>query len=197
MTFPAPEFAWVFGAALLAGLVFACWHDLRTLRVPKPVSLALLAGGVLANLVRGAWVGADGAEAWSLGANGWAVGAADGFLFSLAGFAVGFAMFFVLWVFGVGGGGDVKLAAAVGAWVGPRWFFFVLVVALVAVTVLTVARIAVTVLSGKPGRGLRAKAVAWRLLSFSLPMTVGVAALLALLLAPLMGVQVRLAPAGG
>jgi prepilin peptidase CpaA len=192
MTFPAPEFAWAFGVALLAGLLVACWHDLRTLRVPKPVTLGLLAGGVVANLVRGAWVGAEGAEAWSLGANGSAVGAADGFLFSLAGFAVGFAMFFVLWVFGVGGGGDVKLAAAVGAWVGPKGFLFVTAVALVAVTVLTVVRIAGTVLSGKPGRGLKAKAAPWRLLSFSLPMTLGAAALLALIV-----FQVRFVPAGG
>lgn len=194
MTFPGPAFAWVFAALLLAGLLAACWHDLRTLRVPKPVSLGLLAGGVLMNLVRGAWVGADGAEAWSLGANGAAVGAADGFLFSLAGFAVGFGVFFVLWVFGVGGGGDVKLAAAVGAWVGPKLFLFVLGVALVAVTVLTVVRIAGTVLRGRPGQGLRAKAAPWRLLSFSLPMTLGVIALLALMVLP---IQVRFVPAGG
>lgn len=121
MTFPDPVFVWANAALLLAGLLVACWHDLRTLRVPKPVSLGLLAGGVLMNLVRGAWVGAKEGEAWTLGANGAAVGLADGFLFSLAGFAVGFGVFFVLWVFGVGGGGDVKLAAAVGTWVGPTW----------------------------------------------------------------------------
>ncbi|MFO0799776.1 MAG: A24 family peptidase [Gemmataceae bacterium] len=194
MTFPAPGFAWAFAALLLAGLSAACWHDLRTLRVPKPVTLGLLAGGVLMNLIRGAWVGADGAEAWSLGPNGAAVGALDGFLFSLAGFAVGFGVFFVLWVFGVGGGGDVKLAAAVGAWVGPKLFLFVLAVALVAVTVLTLARMTGALLRGRPGQGLRAKAAPWRLLSFSLPMTLGVIVLLVLMVLP---IQVRLVPAGG
>jgi Flp pilus assembly protein protease CpaA len=197
MTFPAAEFAWAYAALLMAGLAVACWHDLRTLRVPKAVTLGLLAGGVLMNLVRGAWVGSQGAQVWTLGPNGAAVGAIDGLLFSLAGFSIGFGLFFVLWVFGVGGGGDVKLAAAVGSWVGPLGLGLVLVVALAVVTVLTVVRIGLTVLSGKPGRGLKPKAAPWRLLSFSLPVTVGVAALLALYLMPVVGVQVRLAPAGG
>ena len=37
---------------------------------------------------------------------------------SLAGMATGFGILFVLWLIGGSGGGDVKLMAAVGAWVG-------------------------------------------------------------------------------
>lgn len=43
----------------------------------------------------------------------------DGLLFSLAGFGTGFGILFVLWIIGGGGGGDVKLMGAVGAWLGP------------------------------------------------------------------------------
>jgi prepilin peptidase CpaA len=40
---------------------------------------------------------------------------------SLAGFAVGFALLFVPWLLGGSGMGDVKLLAALGAWLGPKW----------------------------------------------------------------------------
>ncbi len=43
----------------------------------------------------------------------------DGLLFSLAGFGTGFGILFILWIIGGGGGGDVKLMGAVGAWLGP------------------------------------------------------------------------------
>jgi prepilin peptidase CpaA len=194
MTFPNHEFAWAFGVVLLGGLAAACWHDLRTLRVPKTVSVGLLAAGVAANLARGAWVGSHGAEVWTLGPNGAAVGALDALLFAVAGFGVGFGLFFLLWVFGVGGGGDVKLAAAVGAWVGPRVFLFVLGVALVAVVLLTVGKLAVALAAGRPGQGLRAKAAPWRVLSYSLPLAVGVAVVMAFVA---FGVRIRIAPAGG
>jgi prepilin peptidase CpaA len=42
-----------------------------------------------------------------------------GMQFSLAGFATGFGILFLLWIMGGGGGGDVKLMGAVGAWMGP------------------------------------------------------------------------------
>lgn len=35
------------------------------------------------------------------------------------GFVVGFGVMFLLWLIGGGGGGDVKLLAALGAWLGP------------------------------------------------------------------------------
>lgn len=194
MTFPNHEFAWAFAVVLLGGLVAACWHDLRTLRVPKTVSVGLLAAGVLANLIRGAWVGSHGVEVWKLGENGAAVGALDALLFALVGFAAGFGLFFLLWVFGVGGGGDVKLAAAVGAWVGPVLFLFVLGVALVAVMLLTFGKLTLALLAGRPGKGLKAKPTPWRLLSYSLPLTVGVAVVMAFVA---FGIRVRIAPAGG
>ena len=41
-----------------------------------------------------------------------------GVQFSLFGFATGFGILFLLWITGGGGGGDVKLMGAVGAWLG-------------------------------------------------------------------------------
>ena len=46
-------------------------------------------------------------------------GGISGLLQSIAGFATGFGLLLVLWLIGGGGGGDVKLMGAIGAWVGP------------------------------------------------------------------------------
>jgi prepilin peptidase CpaA len=42
-----------------------------------------------------------------------------GALWSLAGFAVGFCLLLLPWLLGGGGMGDVKMLAALGAWLGP------------------------------------------------------------------------------
>ena len=42
-----------------------------------------------------------------------------GILWALAGFGVGFSLLIVPWLLGGGGMGDVKLLAALGAWLGP------------------------------------------------------------------------------
>ena len=66
--------------------------------------------------------------------NGWA-----GLGHALLGFAVGFGLFFALWLIGVGGGGDTKLMGALGAWLGWKHILLVMVVATVIVILLTIA----------------------------------------------------------
>jgi prepilin signal peptidase PulO-like enzyme (type II secretory pathway) len=89
--FPGPVFGWAFVLVLTGLNLAAAWTDLRTMLIPKRLTLTLLPLGLLFNVVRGAWLGAQGGAAWSLGAHGAFVGGLDGALFSVAGFLVGFS----------------------------------------------------------------------------------------------------------
>lgn len=125
--FPNTTFGWTF-YLVLVGLTFvAAVIDWRTMTVPKPLVLVVLVTGLLMNVVRGAWLGSEGLPLAYLNWTGPAAGAVDGLLFALAGFATGFALFFVLWALGTCGGGDVKLFAALGTWLGPLWSIYMLV----------------------------------------------------------------------
>jgi prepilin peptidase CpaA len=125
---PCTFFTWLFCLVLTALTVAAACTDLRSMTIPKALTVPTLLLGVGFNVVRGAWLGA---VSESSGA-GW--GGLNGLLFALAGFAVGFGLFFVLWILGTCHGGDVKLFAALGAWVGP-----LLAVGLLLLTVVIVA----------------------------------------------------------
>src|SRR5438132_1059179 len=81
---------------LLVGFV-ACGFDLRTRRIPN----ALTFGAALLGLVFHA-----------------VIGGVSGFGSSLGGLATGLAIFFPIFALGGLGGGDVKLLACIGAWVG-------------------------------------------------------------------------------
>jgi len=174
--FPSAEFGIVFMAMLLAGLAVASWHDLKTLIVPKRVTISLAVAGLAMNAVRGGWLAALGQPGWAFDSTSWLGGGVDGFLFAGAGLLVGFTFFFVLWIFGVCGGGDVKLAAAVGAWMGPRYFFGVVALALPVLVLFTVVRLGVVLVRGgsRPNPTAPAMGMQWRIMSFSLPMTLAV-----------------------
>jgi prepilin peptidase CpaA len=109
--------------------------------IPKWLSVPTLALGLLFNVVRGGWMGWLDRDNWLLERGGWGIGALDGLLFALAGFAVAFALFFVLWILGTCGGGDVKLCAALGAWVGPLWTLFLLVGTMLCLITFGIARL--------------------------------------------------------
>jgi prepilin peptidase CpaA len=120
---PDPVFGWTFYAVLLGFLAVATYTDVGTLIIPKKLTLPMLAVGLVFSLVRGAWMGSmlEGAGpgvVWHF-ARSPVLGAVDSLLCSLEGFAAGFALFFVLWQLGVMRGGDVKLVAALGVWLGP------------------------------------------------------------------------------
>lgn len=91
----------------VAVLFTATWTDLRSRRIPNWLSLPFLAMGVVVSSYLHGWRGLEQ---------------------SLAGFAVGGVIFFVLAVMGGMGMGDVKLCAAVGAWIGPSQMFLAIVV---------------------------------------------------------------------
>jgi prepilin peptidase CpaA len=85
-------------APMLALLVWAAAVDLRTRRIPNWLTGALVAGGLLQGALACTSVGLGQAS---------------------TGLLVGFAFTFVLFALGGMGGGDVKLVAGIGAWVGP------------------------------------------------------------------------------
>jgi prepilin peptidase CpaA len=141
--FPDPVFGWIFYAVLLGFLAVATYSDLKWLTIPKKLTLTLLGLGVLFSLVRGIWLGAvyEGTDeaVFYFGASP-LTGALAGLVSALAGFAVGFGIYTLMWLLGMAGGGDVKLMAAVGAWVGPKWVIWLAFGSLMIFSVLVIVR---------------------------------------------------------
>jgi prepilin peptidase CpaA len=197
--FPSLEFGWAFVGVLGVLLALAAVVDLRWTVIPKKLSLSLLALGLLANLVRGAWLGDDGSGLWLLPTDNPWTGGLDGLLFGLGGAVVSFLMIFILWILGTCGGGDVKLFAGLGAWLGPLYPIYVLAVSL-GVLVLFVLVKAVFVgikprkqhrrsKAAKPGKEKTAPPEKWRI-TYSLP----VALATAVVVLWVFRVELRLAP---
>lgn len=82
--------------ALVVLLAVACWHDVRSRRVPNALTLAGAIAGLLLRIPLGASAVADGA----------------------AGMGVAILLALLPFAFGFLGGGDVKLLGAVGAFMG-------------------------------------------------------------------------------
>lgn len=189
--FPNPAFEAVYAGLLIAALAAAAWVDARTLRLPKRLTVGLLVAGLVANLARGAWLGAAGSPVWAFESAHPLLGASDAFLFAVSGALVGFVLFTALWLTGaVLGGGDVKLATAAGAWLGPKGLLLAAFVSLGVFTVFGLGRLAVEVFRGVrptlaprpaglagPGPGGRK---ARSRVSYSLSFAVAVAVVLAL-----------------
>jgi len=87
--------SYLFVAALLT---LASISDLRTRRIPNALTFSAVAGALAFHLITG-----------GVTAAGW----------SLAGCALGALIFFPMFALRGMGAGDVKLLAAVGAWLGP------------------------------------------------------------------------------
>jgi len=79
-------------------LTLACISDLQTRRIPNVLTFSAAGGALVFHLISGGW----NTAAWSL-----------------AGYIVGLLLFFPLFALRGMGAGDVKLLAAVGAWIGP------------------------------------------------------------------------------
>jgi len=97
-------------AALAVGFI-ACITDLRHRRIPN---LLTFGAAGLALAFHGSFAGTPG------------------LLTALAGWLVGTALFLPFFLLGGMGGGDVKLLAALGAWLGPRDAFWLAIYASLA-----------------------------------------------------------------
>ncbi len=84
-------------AALLALVLTAAVYDFRFRRIPNRLVLIGLAAGLGLNVVISGW---------------------PGFTFAAGGFAMGFGLYFILYLMRAMGAGDVKLMGAVGSMVG-------------------------------------------------------------------------------
>jgi len=96
----------------------AVFTDLRSRRIPNWLVLPFLPLGIAVS----AWF------------HGW-----HGVVQSLEGVAVGVVTFGILFVLGGMGAGDVKLCAAIGAWIGPGQLFIALVLTGLAGGVMVIA----------------------------------------------------------
>ena len=104
LTLPAPGLE----ALLLVVVLAAAVYDVRYRRIPNWVSVGGIASAVLANsLTHGI----------------------PGLLFSLAGFALSFGFYFLLYLIHAMGAGDVKLMGAIGALVGWKNWVAIFVIA--------------------------------------------------------------------
>jgi prepilin peptidase CpaA len=99
-------------------LAMACIWDVRTRRIPNVLTFSAAGLAVLFHLLSGGW----SAAATSLG--GWLLGA---------------ALFFPMFALRGMGGGDVKLLAAIGAWLGPGDVVFVAIATSLAGGVMALA----------------------------------------------------------
>jgi Flp pilus assembly protein protease CpaA len=133
--FPDATFGWVFYGMMLVFMAALVVTDLRIQRLPNAITIPMLLVGVVMNIVRVAWLGSKHANFEFLGMTGAVGGAVMGLMISLAGVCVAFALFVFLWQFGKCGAGDVKLMAAVGAWISYLHFLFVFAGTIVAVVV--------------------------------------------------------------
>ena len=184
--FPDPYFGWTFYAVLVAFTLLGAYLDLRKAVLPKTLTLSLLAVGVVFNIVRGAWLGQIGGELRWLSTGSLWLGALDGFLFSLLGFVLTTVLFFVMWAMKLCGGGDVKLFAALGAWVGFWYAIFIMLASVLVMVVMLFGRVLFgglrpmavkkrikesQVIQGGPGKGK------WRM-TYALPVAISVAVVL-------------------
>lgn len=175
--FPNVAFGWSFLVLLIGFLAAATYMDLRLAVIPKTISVTALPVGLVLNVIRCAWLGANGMATWHWKDAGSGLGALDGMLFALEGFLFGFIFYTLLWLLGVAGGGDVKLCAAIGAWVGITWTLWVIIVSIVIVLALVLVQGAYSISRGslrglrKPTRMSPSKR-ARRLLTFSTPLCI-------------------------
>ena len=97
-------------APLLAALSWSVFADMRVRKIPNILTVPLAIAGVTTSFMSGHVVTPTQ---------------------SLLGLMLGFAIPLVPFVLGAIGGGDVKLMAAIGAWMGPMGVFMTYVVAAV------------------------------------------------------------------
>jgi prepilin peptidase CpaA len=99
-------------AVVVVAVVVAALTDLRSYKVHNWLTLPLLVSGLIYHGI---------------------VGGAAGLAGSACGAMIGLLLLFVFFLMGGMGGGDVKLMAGIGAWLGWHWQFTVIIFALASI----------------------------------------------------------------
>jgi prepilin peptidase CpaA len=113
---------WVFWAVSVFAIV-AAYIDGKELRVPNKITLPMIVAG---------WVWSS--IAYGMAGQGWYYG----LMWSFAGTAVGLATLLPAYSVGGMGAGDVKMMAAIGAWVHPTITFYAFCVSAIVGAILAV-----------------------------------------------------------
>ena len=92
-------YAWLMMAPLIGLLMWAAVVDLRVRKIPNWLTFSVVISGILVSFLDGHGSVTPGSAALGL--------------------LVGFSLPFILFALGALGGGDVKLLAGIGAWLGP------------------------------------------------------------------------------
>ena len=103
------SFAWW---PVVVVLAIATFTDLRSRRIPNWLVFPFLVAGILSSPWRFDWQGSAHGFAW------------HGLGQCFAGLGLGFLIYGVMFFMGGMGAGDVKLCAAIGAWIGPAQLIF-------------------------------------------------------------------------
>ena len=113
----------VFIVALMAFTLATAYTDTYRWKIPNKLTIPFFFLGLVYQIAF--W----GLQPWN--------GLMDthGLLDGLAGFGLGFGLYFMLWIVAGGGGGDVKLMGALGAWLGFKLTFCLIVTSLVMVVI--------------------------------------------------------------
>jgi prepilin peptidase CpaA len=128
---------WLAWWPTLIVLAVATFTDLRSRRIPNWLVLPFLLAGIVVSplrmdwsgIRRGFWLPRD----WSSIRQSFWPGTGHGFAWhgleqSCAGLGLGFLLYGLLFWMGGMGAGDLKLCAAIGAWIGPMQLFIALVI---------------------------------------------------------------------
>lgn len=117
-------------AAVAAFVLLAAISDYRTRRLPNWLTVPACGAAIVLHT---------------------AVNGLSGLTFAAAGFATGFSILLVVWLIGGGGGGDVKLMGALGAWLGASLTIHVFLFTAALAAVLTCVAVFYGLLSGGIG----------------------------------------------
>lgn len=113
----------VFVVALVGYTLATAYTDTFRWKIPNKLTIPFFALGLVYQTVF-----------WGLGTwNG--LLDSHGLIDGLMGFGLGFGMYFILWIVAGGGGGDVKLMGSLGAWMGFKLTFWLIITSLVMVVI--------------------------------------------------------------